>query len=141
MLLPLENHARSLAHSPQRLGASSASPTSLPFHAAISHQVRRQQEVRNPLLDRILVPAMPTHQLALGHGRLHEHVVQILERLRGLRLRVLAVAARRARLPQGLRLGRLLGQSREAELSNLDVSSASSEEEMEVIWDVEKGKG
>ena len=41
----------------------------------------RQQKVRNPLLDRILVLAAATHQLATLHARLHQKRVQILESL------------------------------------------------------------
>jgi len=35
----------------------------------------REQEVRDPLLDRIFVPAIPTHQLPLRHLRLHQQLV------------------------------------------------------------------
>jgi hypothetical protein len=44
----------------------------------------RQQEIRNPLLDRILVLAAPANQLATLHASLHEKRVQILQSLRRL---------------------------------------------------------
>jgi hypothetical protein len=44
----------------------------------------RQQEIRNPLLDRILVLAAPTNQLATLHASLHKKRVQILQSLRRL---------------------------------------------------------
>jgi hypothetical protein len=46
--------------------------------------VTRQQEIRNPLLDRILVLAASTDQLATLHASLHEKRVQILQSLRRL---------------------------------------------------------
>ena len=51
------------------------------------NQMPRQQEIRYPLLHRILVPAAPAHQLALLDARLEEHAVQIARRLAGLRIR------------------------------------------------------
>ena len=48
------------------------------------HQMPRQQEIRNPLFDRILVPAAPAHQLALLYARFQQHAVQVFRRLAGL---------------------------------------------------------
>ena len=47
-----------------------------------------QQEIRNPLLDRILVPAAPAHQLPLLDARLQQHAVQVPGRLAGHQLRL-----------------------------------------------------
>jgi hypothetical protein len=44
----------------------------------------RQQEIRNPLLDRVLMLAAPADQLATLHASLHEKRVQILQSLRRL---------------------------------------------------------
>ena len=44
-------------------------------------QMTRQQEIRNPLLDRILVPAIPTHQLPLQDLRLQQQRMQFPEHL------------------------------------------------------------
>lgn len=41
----------------------------------------RQQKVRNPLFDCILMPTAPTHQLSLLYARLEEYAVEILGRL------------------------------------------------------------
>lgn len=49
-----------------------------------SNHVTRQQKVRNTLLDRILVLAAATNQLATLHARLHQKRVQVLESLRRL---------------------------------------------------------
>lgn len=49
----------------------------------------RQQEIRNPLLDPILMPAVPTHHLALRDLRLQQQRVQIPHHL--LLLRILRV--------------------------------------------------
>jgi hypothetical protein len=49
-----------------------------------SNHVTRQQKVRNTLLDRVLVLAAATHQLATLHARLHQKRVQVLESLRRL---------------------------------------------------------
>lgn len=49
-----------------------------------SNHVTRQQKVRNALLDRVLVLAAATHQLATLHARLHQKRVQVLESLRRL---------------------------------------------------------
>ena len=49
-----------------------------------SNHVTRQQKVRNALLDRVLVLAAATHQLATLHARLHQKCVQVLESLRRL---------------------------------------------------------
>lgn len=46
----------------------------------------RQQEIRNPLLDRILMPTAPTHELAFLYTRLQQHAVQIFRRLARLLL-------------------------------------------------------
>jgi hypothetical protein len=51
------------------------------FH---SNHMTRQQEIRNPLLDSILVLAAPANQLATLHAGLHEKRVQILQSLRRL---------------------------------------------------------
>jgi hypothetical protein len=53
------------------------------MHAFLNHMTR-QQKVRNPLFDRILVLAAPTNQFATLHARLHQQRVQILKRLRRL---------------------------------------------------------
>lgn len=57
------------------------------------NQMRRQQEVRNPLPHVVLVPTVPADELPLHHLRLHEERVQLLEHglvalqvLRGWRL-------------------------------------------------------
>lgn len=51
-----------------------------------SHQVRRQQEIGNALLDGIFVSAVLAHERALCNRRFHEQRVQVLERLRGFAL-------------------------------------------------------
>ena len=53
-------------------------------HAAVSrlHHMARQQKIRNPLLDRILMPTSATSQFATLDTRLHEQLMQVLERLR-----------------------------------------------------------
>ena len=56
----------------------------VPSFKTPSNHVTRQQKVRNPLLDRILVLAAATHQLATLYARLHQQCVQILESLRRL---------------------------------------------------------
>lgn len=48
----------------------------------------RQQEIRNPLAHGVLVAAAGAHELALHDLRLHQQVVQVLQRLR-VRLQVL----------------------------------------------------
>lgn len=48
----------------------------------------RQQEIRNPLLNRILMPAAPTHQFPLLDACLQQHAVQVLGRLAGHQLRL-----------------------------------------------------
>jgi hypothetical protein len=53
------------------------------MHAFLNH-VTRQQKIRNPLFDRILVLAAPANQFATLHARLHQQRVQILKRLRRL---------------------------------------------------------
>jgi hypothetical protein len=53
-------------------------------HHSHSNHMTRQQEIRNPLLDRILVLAAPANQLATLHTGLHEKRVQILQSLRRL---------------------------------------------------------
>jgi hypothetical protein len=54
---------------------------SLPYTPS-SHQMPWQQEIRNPLFNRILVPTAPTHQLPLLYARLQQHAMQIPRRLR-----------------------------------------------------------
>ena len=66
----------------------------------------RQQEIRNPLLDRVLMLAAPANQLATLHASLHEKRVQILQSLRRL------VIVRH----QNFGLGDHIWQSRQAEL-------------------------
>lgn len=46
--------------------------------------MRRQQEVRNRLLDRVFVTAIATYKLAAGDAGLHEQLVQIFACLRWL---------------------------------------------------------
>lgn len=52
--------------------------TSRRFH---SYQVAGKQEIRNALLDGVLVPTVAACQLPLIHGRLQQEVVQILQHL------------------------------------------------------------
>lgn len=52
------------------------------FHSLLrSYQMPRQQEIRNPLFHRILMPAAPAHKLALLYTRLQQHTMQIHRRL------------------------------------------------------------
>ena len=53
-----------------------------------------QQEIRNPLLNRILMPTAPTHQFALLNTCLQQHAVQVLGRLAGHQLRLGGCAGR-----------------------------------------------
>jgi hypothetical protein len=71
------------------LSSSSLDPR-FPFHPCcrpasllgpILDQMPRQQEIRHPLHDLVLVPAVPAHQLPLLDCRLQQHPVQILGRL------------------------------------------------------------
>lgn len=41
----------------------------------------RQQEIRHALAHDILMPAVPTHQLALADLRLHQQRMQVLDEL------------------------------------------------------------
>lgn len=72
----------------------------------------RQQEIRNPLLDGVLVPAVGADQLALGDLRLQQQVVQVAHQL---------VVGLQLLLRRGL-----LGQGRESELCRWLASSSSS---------------
>lgn len=47
----------------------------------LSDQVSREQEIRNPLLHRIFVPAAPAHQRALLYARLQQYAVEVFRRL------------------------------------------------------------
>jgi hypothetical protein len=62
-----------------RASSSFLFPSPPPSHL---HQMRRQQEIRNPLLNRILMPTIPTHQLPLPYTRLQQYPMQIPRRLR-----------------------------------------------------------
>lgn len=71
-----------------------------------SNHVARQQKVRNPLLNRILVLAAAADQLAVLHVHLHQQRVQVLQRLRRLALFRHEI----------LRVRRAFGQAGETEL-------------------------
>lgn len=43
-----------------------------------SHQMRREQEIRNPLPNRILMPTIPTHQRPAHNLRLQQQLMQTL---------------------------------------------------------------
>jgi hypothetical protein len=52
-----------------------------------SNQMARQQEIRDALLDGVLVPAVPARELPAGDARLQQQRVEVLEGLRGRRRR------------------------------------------------------
>lgn len=77
----------------------------------------RQQEVRDAILDRVLVPARAAHQLARRDARLEQQAVQVLRRLRGLRRPGAGlVGGSSGGGEQVRRLGRGVGQGGKAEL-------------------------
>lgn len=53
----------------------------VPYLRGESDKMTRQEKVGNALPHGILVPAVPTNQLPLHDLRLHEQMVQVLERL------------------------------------------------------------
>jgi hypothetical protein len=74
-------------HSRAARAARAARATSIPpaplasLLQTRSHQMPRQEEIRNPLLDLVLMPTAPTHQPALLYTRLEQHTMQIPRRL------------------------------------------------------------
>lgn len=80
--------------------ASSHVPTSITAHTIVaravltiphSHHVTWKQEIRNPILDRILMLAVPANQLPIRNARLHQQRMQILERLGRLAVGIVQV--------------------------------------------------
>jgi hypothetical protein len=52
-----------------------------------SDHMTRQQKIRDPLLNRILMPTIPTHQFPTRNTRLHQQRMQIPQSLRRLAIR------------------------------------------------------
>src|SRR4051812_24222400 len=52
-----------------------------PVMSRSSYQMTRQQKIRNPFPNRILMPTVPTHQLPLHYLRLHQKRMQLLHHL------------------------------------------------------------
>lgn len=73
-----------LPHIPRHLFPLHQLNLSIPIQSrpSFSNQMIRQQKVRNPLLDPILMAAVRTHQTALADLRLQEKRVQLLHHLR-----------------------------------------------------------